>query len=444
MTSFAAQLGTFAASAPAATIPVAVREHGAMMLLDLLGASAGGFETDLARIARASAVDLFGTGAIGVWFSDQRSSLIGAAFANSSAASALDIDDGHRGAAGHAGAAVVPAALAVAAQAGRSGAELLDAIILGYDVALRIGAARPIAQLDRFNSGPWAVFGAAVAAGRLMGLNGTKMTQAIAIAGAEAPAGLALSASTRFDSTVKEGMPWAVVAGLGGAIRARHGGTGPEDLLDSANHYDHAALLAGLGEDWLITDTYLKPYACCRYIHSALDAIGEMAHPDLPVKSLHVGVFPQALKLPNQRAPRTLEDAQFSLPFCCAVAAIHGSAALQPLNAALLRDRRVLDLAARIEMSADPAFAYSFPATTPARVRLERADGGVERVVVNPLGDVANPMSHAQVEAKFRHLSAAKLPLARQDAVLSALASLADGPVQPLFDALTTRDSIAT
>lgn len=437
MTFLTAELGAFAADLRPRDVPGPIRDHAARMVTDLLAAAAGGYPTALARTARRAAAELFGAGEVGVWFGARRLSWLGAAYANSSAATALDIDDGHRGACGHAGAAVVPTALATAARTGASGAETLDAIVLGYDIALRIAAARRPERIEGYNSGPWAAYGAAVAAGRLLGLGAGQMAQALAIAGAEAPASLPTGASRRMGSTVKEGIPWAVVAGLGAAVRAGAGGTGPDDLLDRAAVYDRAALVAGLGRDWFIAQTYLKPYACCRYIHAALDAIAALRQPGRPVGSLKVRVFPEGLDLMNAPAPDSLEAAQYSYPFCCALAALRGPQALQPMRPEALRDPEVLALAARVDFDKGAEFAGCFPRRTPARVTLDQGDGPRTRTVPHPLGDVANPMSDAQIQQKFLHLTADLVAPGRQSAILDAIGALADGPAGRLLTALT-------
>lgn len=435
MTYLTAELGTFAAEL--ADPPEAVRAHALRMLQDVLASAAGGYPTALAATARQAARELFGPGEAGVWFGDGWLSWLGAAYANSSAATALDIDDGHRGACGHAGAAVVPAALATAARAEASGAELLDAIILGYDIALRIASARRLERIEGYNSGPWVAYGVAAAAGRLLRLDGGQMAQALAIAGAEAPASLPTGASRRMGSTVKEGIPWAVVAGMGAAVRARAGGTGPDDLLDREAIYDRVVMTAGLGGEWLITTTYLKPYACCRYIHAAIDAIAVLRQPGRRIERLSVKVFPQGLDLMNDPAPDSLEAAQYSYPFCCALAALRGPEALRPMREAVLRDPEILALAARVDFGRDPGLEGHFPSRTPARVTLDQGDGPRTLLVEHPLGDVANPMSDGDIREKFLHLTAGLIAADRQSAILDRIAALPLGPAASFLAALT-------
>ncbi|MBK5926434.1 MmgE/PrpD family protein [Rhodobaculum claviforme] len=429
-------LAGFAADHPRGALPVAVRDAIRDLVTDLLGAAAAGLHTPLATAARGAAPALHGPGPCGVWFTGMGLSVAGAAMANAAAASALDIDDGHRGAAGHPGAGVIPAALAVGQALGSDDAAILDAIALGYDVALRVGASRPTGSFDTYASGRWVGYGVAVAAGRLLELDAGAMAHAMAIAGAEGPISFATGSSAYQGSTVKEAIPPAVVAGLTGAFRARAGATGPLDLLDRDDRFARVRLTGGLGADWALLHCYLKPYACCRYMHAAVDAIAALRQPGRPVVSLAIETFPQGLRLSNARRPATLEAGQYSYYFSCALAALHGVTALQPVDPAWLHDADVLALAERITLSAHADFADAFPVGTPCRVIVDHGDGPRALTVHHPLGDVANPMSRAQITDKFRRIAAANVPAARRDAVLAALDGLTADGFAPLLAAL--------
>lgn len=430
------ELAAFAVDHPQGCLPRETSAAISLLVTDLLGATAAGLHMPLSVAARAAAPALYGSGSAQVWYTDLKLSLAGAAMANAAAASALDIDDGHRGAAGHAGAGVIPAALAVGQTLGSSDEEILDAIALGYDVALRIASSRPTGTFETYSSGRWVGYGVAVAAGRLLGLDVRQMAYAMAIAGAEGPISFPTGSSKYQGSTVKEGIPPAVTAGLTGAFRAHAGATGPIDLLDREDRFERAILTNDLGEKWWLHQCYLKPYACCRYMHAAVDAITELCHPGEPIVSLRIETFPQGLKLSNSRAPTTLEAGQYSYYFSCALAALKGCAALQPVDPAYLTDAAVLELAGRIELAAHDDFEASFPVGTPCRVIMDQGEGPKSLTVLHPLGDVANPMSRAQVIEKFRRIGATNVMPARQGKILDALDGLMDHGFAPLFAAL--------
>ncbi len=429
------ELARFVANHPSKALPERTREAISLLVADLMAATAAGLDTPLAAAAREAAREVHGSGAAQVWLTELQLSVGGAAMANAAAASALDIDDGHRGAAGHAGAGVIPAALAVGQARGSSDSEILDAIALGYDVALRVATARPTGSFRTYSSGLWVGYGVAAAAGRLLRLTEMEQAHALGIAGAEGPISFATGSSRFQGSTVKEVIPPAVTAGLVAAYRASAGATGPLDLLDNNNLFDRSVLTGRLGDEWWLEQCYLKPYACCRYMHAAVDAILDMRRPGKPVRSLRIETFPQGLKLSNARAPRTLEAGQYSYYFSCALAALHGAAALQPVDPAMLSDPAVLDLASRIELMEHEDFAASFPEKTPCRVVLDQGDGPETRTVFHPLGDVTNPMSRNAISEKFRRIGAANMNPAWQDEMLSALNGLLDGGFSRLFAA---------
>ena len=427
------KLADFVAGYKEGLLPSSARDTAALLITDLIAAAAAGSSGLLSVAARAASEQLYGPGDACVWLTGTSSSIAGAAMANAAAASALDIDDGHRGAAGHPGAGIIPAVLAVGQSIGASDACMLDAIALGYDVALRVATSRPSATIDTYCSGRWVGFGVAAAAGRLFGLDASQLAHALAIAGAEAPVMLPRS---KFGSSVKEGIPTAVVAGLTAAVRARAGATGPIDLLDDDTLFSQDILLAGLGQTWWLEQCYLKPYACCRYMHAAVDAILAMREPGKPIIDLRIETFPQGLRLSNARAPATLEGGQYSYYFSCAVAALHGEEALQPVDPALLLDPGVLALAGRISLGTHEDFAASFPAGTPCRVTLDQGDGPRTMTVLHALGDVGNPMSRVQVQQKFHRITAQALSPEKQDALLTALDGLLVDGFKPLFAAL--------
>jgi 2-methylcitrate dehydratase PrpD len=432
------ELGAFVAGHVEGSLPSRTQEMMTLLVIDLLAATAAGFDGPLARAARAAARDIYGAGPSGVWLAQDNLSMAGAAMANAAAASALDIDDGHRGAAGHPGAGIIPAAFAVGQALGSSSAAVRDAIALGYDVALRVATARPVPTIVTYASGLWLSFGVAAAAGRLLKLSGQQIAHAMAIASIEGPLARVLGGTKYQASTVKESIPPSVVGGLTGAFRARAGATGPIDLLDNEEFYTRSVLTGGLGAHWWLEDCYLKPYACCRYMHAAVDAILAMREPGKPIKTLRIETFARGLRLSNTRAPLTLEGGQYSYYFSCALAAVHGAAALQPVDPASLRDPAVLELASRIELTSHEDFDSLFPRATPCRVIMDQGNGPRVMTVLSPLGDVGNPMSREQVTKKFRRISATMLPVAVQDRILAAVGNLNEAGFRSLFDALAT------
>jgi len=421
-------------------VPRSTRDMAVNTTLDLITAAVAGYSSPGGQAARHAAQATWGSEKSAVWFSQTRLTVPGAAFANSAAASMLDLDDGHRAAAGHPGACIIPAVLATAEAYGADAEHVLTAIALGYDVAIRIAAARDLNGLDTLVTGPWCGQGAAAAAGWLRGLSPENLAQAIAISGSSAPNLAAVAYSRVMGNHVKEGIPWATATGLAAVDLAQAGFTGPVDLFDNKKLFDPAKLTEGLGENWLIEGTYFKPYSCCRWAHAAIDALlelqAEQVIPSDNIQSIDVHTFNRVFRLNNDLAPANLEAAQYSVPFCLALAAIRGDQALLPLKEEALGDQEVLALARRVRLHLDPELDALFSDAVPARLEIVAKGRRIHRTVIAPKGEASNPMTRRDLKAKLETATRDIIDPDRASSLISAAAALDDGNLQPLLSTL--------
>ncbi|MFZ0727037.1 MAG: MmgE/PrpD family protein, partial [Desulfobacterales bacterium] len=323
-----------------------------------------------------------------------------------------------------------PAVLAAAPAAGAKGRDLVAALHAGYEVAVRIAAARDFSRLDTLSTGRWGAYGVTAAAGLLGRDTPQVLATAFSIAGALSPGLSAAGYSSVMGNQVKEGIPWAVMTGLTALELARQGLTGPADILDHPDYFNAKAITAGLGSGSVLTAVYFKPYACCRWLHAAIDAIVELGAGGTvdpgDILSVDVHTFERALRLNNHPDPDTLEGAQYSLPFCLAVAACGGAQALLPLSPVWLHRPEVTSLAARMRLHVDPVLENRFPAEAGARVSMETTAGHAEVTVRHALGDPDNPFGRLRLTTKFRRLAAGVMDPADQDRLLVAADSLPD------------------
>ena len=153
--------------------------------------------------------------------------------------------------------------------------------------------------------------------------------------------------------------------------------------------------------------------------------------------SAEVHIFKRALNIKNHTHPASIEGAQYSIPFCLAVAAHEGATALLPLSASLLVRPDLSHWAERIRLYLDSEAEALFPAMTKARIVLETREGRLEGSVDHPFGDPANPMSVGELENKFRRVAGMSLSENRVRAILDGVASLADSKLAPLLKALS-------
>lgn len=436
MTILTRVLADHAASIDVERLPSVVSETARRCVLDLMSAAIAGSGSPAPSAIRRVAGHLHGTGNAVLWFCSQHASLHAALLHNGAAASALDLDDGSRAARGHPGSSVIPAVLTLAGMTPAvSQFDILSAIIAGYDVGVRIAAAQKIEAIRTRQTGRWAALASAAAIGRLLRVPAQTIAQALAIAGVLAPNQRANGSSGYSRDTgnlVKEGIAFSAATGVQSLFLAMEGFTGPIDLLDHPDFYDGDRIVGGLGRSFEIMGTYFKPYACCRYIHPALDALVAMTRqtrlsaPD--VASIRVETFGFALRLGNSLDPQNLVDLQYSLPYCLAVLMSNGEQALLPIDEGLLHRPDIQRLAQKVELIEDREAEARFPIETLARLTVTTRSG--RRLVSEltaPRGDPARPMDWQALENKFRAVSRRNWASRDQDRMITAISELGQG-----------------
>lgn len=393
-------------------------------LIDAASAGAAASHTEVVAGAKRFAHEGFGAGLSPFWFGDaQGSTVLGAAFVNSTALSALDIDDGNRSARGHLGAAVIPVATAIGAKRNATARQFGAAVLAGCEIGARLGAAERRAYSA---SGRWAGVGAAVTAGLLLGLNRDEIQNAIAVAVHSAPVMAPAGDRLRMTGHIKEGVAFGVLSGLSAAFLAREGYTGDIDAVESCGIYD-ADMLQTFGTDKLLFErTYFKIYSCCRLAHAPIDAalaiVKEHGIASDEIRALTVETFKTAIELPNEVKPSSFEAAQYSLPFTIALAVEKGAEKLMPMRWVDAGDDRVQHLASRIVLQHVPALDPIYPAKTPARVTIETHDGRAfteDRDTAE--GDPSRPFEKQRLLDKLRALAKGNVAAAHADLMVQQL-----------------------
>jgi 2-methylcitrate dehydratase PrpD len=418
------QIAEFCASLTWESLPRDVRGRTPELVLDLLGVALRGSVEQSSKIAAelaGEARQAVGASVIGAGFS---TSAAWAALANGVAGHALEMDDVTRASSLHPGVVVIPAALAVAEESGSSAAAFLEAVVAGYETTMRIGAAlNPASAYERgfHPTGVAGAFGAAVAAGKLLGLDGDGLVRALGIAGTMASGSLEYLSDGSWTKRLNAG--WAAHAGVVAAQLAARGFTGPASALDGrfgvlhgyTGEPDPARLLAGLGESFEITRAGIKPYPCCRYNHGLIDcALALRAKHEIrpeTVKAVRLGVLSGGWLLvadptEQKRNPTTTVDAQFSAPYAVAVALVRGQVRLGDYTAATIADPTVKALLQHTECYRDATLDAGFPEDWPAVVEIETTDGRAltERIEF-ALGEPENPVSRDGLISKFMDLT---------------------------------------
>lgn len=424
----AEELGKFVATLRPGAVPEAVTQAAVLRVLDVVGAALAGVHRGSHRPVMAL---LEARGEIPIWGERNSSSPREAALVNSFSAHSTYLEDGSRFTGGHPSSVVVPAALAVAQAHRRSGADLVAAVVAGYEVFLRLGRAiYPSTVVRGFQS--TAVLGAisaAAACASLLRLPPGKAGHAIGI-GASLGVGLKEALKSSASQPIQVGR--SCEAGIVAALLAQGGLDGAPAIIEKgflpafSQDGDADGIRAGLGSEFRIFETYLKRHAGCRGNHAPLDAALALAAEQAisPGDIAQVDVFVDRVTLAAAiEPPANGEQAQFSIGFSVAVALLDGNALIFQYTDERLADPAVRSLMQRIRVSADPALDEGYPQRRAARVEIQLRDGRrMSHAVDNARGEPEWPLSADEIRTKFMTLAAPRLgehAAALADAVLA-------------------------
>jgi 2-methylcitrate dehydratase PrpD len=424
----------FALSAYAAELPPKVAAFLPLLLIDKLGLEMAGARFPWIEGVRRAVTTFPAAGKATTAYHGDRLSPQQAAFLNASAGHAQDFDDTNVRARLHASGIMIPAALAVGEQVGAKPADAAKAIAIGMEAMTRIGFAIPSSHTRGFHTpdvaGP---FGAALTAGLLLGLDKAALVNALGICGSFSGG---VEEYTRTGGQVKRCLPGiAAAAGISAAYLAREGLTGPASILegdhgicktfDDGTHTDRIA--AGLGQDWLMLQTAFKPYNCCYVIHAPLEAFVSICRkqnirPD-DIEKVDVGHSAFGVDhVGAMRHPENAVAAQFSCNTMLALALINGPPGEYDVTDAAVADPRVRALADKITMYVDPtAEKEQFEGFGAIVTVTLRSGQQYEERVRHSKGTPQNPLSLAELEAKFRNDLAPFAAPAKTEALLGII-----------------------
>jgi 2-methylcitrate dehydratase PrpD len=417
------ELSAFCAALDSAALPAEVVTRVRLLVTDLIGCIVCARIESPAAPALYSAAKALGLseGSHRVFGDDRTHGAAGAAFLNAALAHALDFDDTHAAGTLHPGAPVIPAAIVAAEMVGASGADLIAAIVAGYEVTCRIAVALPAGDHYARGFHPTAtcgVFGAAAAAGRVFGLSAERIEAALGIALSQSAGSLQFLVDGAWTKPFQVG--WAAMGGLSAAVLARDGFRGPTGAIEGRHGFlqgyapnpDPGRVVRDLGTVFETMVTGIKPYPSCRYGHAGIDAVLALrAEHDLrpeEVESITYGLSRAGLLLVGapieaKRQPVNLVGAQFSAPFVLSVALATGKMGWDSYK--LLGDPVIHGLMQKVDCVHDPEIEAEFPANMSGRITIDARGTQYSRKVVVPLGEPANFLDEAALLAKFEGLT---------------------------------------
>ena len=417
-------LAEFVVAARYDDLPLRAIADAKLAFLDWLGSALAGAREEPARLARA-VVDSLGRADQATVLPTGSASAAGAALANGVASHILEFDDVHKGSTIHGGAPIIPAALAVAEREGADGRALLLATMLGYEAGLRVGeAVNPSHYRYWHPTGTAATFGAAAAAGSLLGLDATQLRDALGSAGTQAAGLWEFNADGTMSKHLHPGK--AAFNGVLSADLARVGFTGAGRILEGERGFCRAMstdpdldrITADLGTIWKISENCYKLHSCCGHTHTAIDTAldlradqgwteGDAAR---AITAIRIELYGPGYGIVREMNPRTPYQAKFSIAYCVAVGLLEGIVGLaqfapERFGPDGVTDPALATLLRRTTVEVAPDLTARYPASWPARIALTLADGTTLKGGADfPRGNPENPVPSTVLEEKFRGL----------------------------------------
>ena len=346
------------------------------------------------------------------------------ALANGTSAHAIEMDDVNNEASLHPGVVVFPAALATSERVDGDGKKFIEAVVLGYEVMIRLG--RALGPENSYKRGfhPTGIcgsFGSSIVVSKIMGLKPEGMTSAMGIAGSQAAGSMEYLAQGAWTKRFHPG--WAALSGMVAAQLAQKGFRGPSSIIEGRDGFlhsysdgaDQSKVLEGIGTQYEILRTSIKPHACCRYMQPPIDAVLKIVREnDLPaekVEKVRVGILRAGARLiaeplEEKYTPQSIVDAQFSMPFGAAVAILYRRAGLDEFDLSKIRSKEVKRMMRRVECVTDPDLEKTFPKQWCATAEIFTKDGKRYFTKVEYCkGDSENPLSWDELIKKFHDLT---------------------------------------
>jgi 2-methylcitrate dehydratase PrpD len=410
------RLAAYVVHARAEDVPSPIRAEAGRTLLNWAGCTVGGSAHETVGIAVRALDPFSGPRQATLLGRREKLDVLHASLVNGISSHVLDFDDTHLKTVIHPAGPVASAILALAEAQPVSGRDFLHALVLGTEVECRIGNAVYPAHYDRgwHITGTTGVFGAAAAAGRLLGLTEQQMRWALGLAAAQ-PVGL----REMFGTMTKSFHPGrAAQNGLTAALLAQQNFTSSDTPIEGTTGWahvlstacDYSQITDGLGDHYEIRLNTYKPFACGIVLHPAIDACLQLraAHHLAPeqIAAIDLSVHPLVLELTGKRTPQTGLEGKFSVYFAVAVAIVAGAAGVKQFSDEWVRQPAVVALRDRVVATADPKIGEA-----QARAVITLKDGQrLEKFVEHAVGSVEQPMSDADLDAKVRDLCEGILP----------------------------------
>jgi 2-methylcitrate dehydratase PrpD len=402
-------------------VPTPVRREALRTLLNWTGCAVGGSRHETVEIAIRALKPFCGASQASVLGRKDRLDVLNTSLMNGISSHIFDFDDTDLRTIVHPAGPVAPAVLALAEYRSFSGADFLHALIVGVEVECRIANAVYPQHYDVgwHITGTVGPFGAAAAAGKLLGLSEQQMVWALGVAATQ-PVGLREMFGTMTKSfhpgrASQNGLTAALLAGQGftSSDHPIEAARGWANVLSTARNYRE--ITDGLGDRYQISFNSYKPFPCGIVIHPAIDACLQLRAENRltaeQIARIDLRVHPLVLELTGKKTPQTGLEGKFSVYHAVAAAIIYGRVGEPEFSDAAVRDHGVVALRDRVSAIVDQSLKED-----QVRVKISLRDGrALDKFIEHAVGSAKNPMTDAQLESKLKGLAQGILPAERLD-----------------------------
>jgi len=374
-------------------LPIDAINHAKILILDVLGSMIGSKELISSKIAVDIALEWGGPEESTIVGAKKKVSVMNAAFANAIQCYGFDFTDDHNESNAHPSPATIPAALAIGEMIGCDGKKLIEAVALGNEVVCRLGSAF-LGQMYYQGFHPTSTcgtFGAAMTAAKLLKLNRQEAIYCQGIAGSMVGGLMAWNSEGSFTKRLQAGHP--SMCGILAAKMAQKGYNGPSDIYEGKEgflnaysyqrKYDLKYITEGLGTEWIFSTSSIKVYPCCRYSGGHLDACLEIVkqyNPDpreidkIIIRTSNYTKILLTEPSTNKWDPKTVVDAQFSMPYQAAAALVRGKIGTEEFTVESIHDVQIRKLMKKVEIVLDREFEDRYPDQYSSAVTVKMKD----------------------------------------------------------------------
>ena len=414
-------LAAFVSGMKLENVPKEVLETAKMCILDTISTALGGVANPMFQSIKNVYLETEknGNGGIPLFGDKREASLRTAVFLNGMSGHILELDDVHINSKTHIGTVVIPAAWTLAQYLQKSGKELIEAVICGYEVISRIGMGFGVSShrnLGWHVTGTAGTFGAAAACGKLLGFTADQMIAAFGLAGTQSCSTWAFLSDGATNKILHPGR--AAVSGLESCLLVKGGMRGSSHILDAkdggifpmmSQEYDYRMVDKDLGTVYEILNVDKKPYPCCRSTHCAIEGALKLRETyDIDPETIsHAEIYTYLVGLKqcglsdSSKEPHAATEAKFSTPYLAATAFLTGKVGLSDFSQANINDENRQKLLKKITVKEDPIFTERYPHHWGCRVEVTLKNGHTySQEIMDASGSVTAPLTSQQMTAK--------------------------------------------